>query len=266
MSAAAAIPRVNVAVNAACFALLAWLYGGDVADVIRANGNEVAAMSTLPSLPFALVLLLLAFAGGALTAFGVRKRLDGAWRGYRVMPIIAVVGLFLDLFLVSANKTPFSSAARAAASIEVFEHKAAELSGAATVSADTAALEKLLEELGEPPWLVNAQPLPKWSLQTFEGCQGPRLERGEARAGTMFYCVAGDRSQAWITAVGLPLGERFGPPQLVSAAGQPMVGVVQRRAAEVDPQAVRPRAQAPQLSQTLPMYFDADAGNLAPVP
>jgi hypothetical protein len=254
------IPRATVAVNGIAFALLAWLYGGDLSDWTRAQSAEVSAMSQLPSLPFASVLLALALVGGALTAMGVLQKRDGTWKGYRVMPIVAVVGLFVDLFVVSANKIQLSSAARAANTIQVFESRAAERSTPGGVASDGAELQQVLDALGEPPWLVKGQNVTKWNLELQGGCNGPRLERGAAGAGTLFYCVSADRKRAWITAVGLPREERFGAPAVVSAQGQPLVGVVDApqppEAPEVPPGEVVPQG---------PLLFEGDAGNLGPV-
>jgi hypothetical protein len=253
----AGIPRGTLAVNGAAFALLAWLYGGDISDVLQSQSAEVSAMSQPPSLPFAVVLLALTLLGGGLTVLGVQQRRDGTWKGYRVMPIVLVVGLFVDLFVVSANKTQFSSAARAANAIQQLETRATELSSAAGVSVDAARLQQVLDGLGEPPFLVKGQGVPKWRLEVSSGCSGPRLERGEAAPGTLFYCVSGDRKRAWITAVGLPREVRFGAAALVSSQGQPLVGVVEAaQTAEPEPQ------EAPEQ----PLLLEGDAGNLGPSP
>jgi hypothetical protein len=250
-------------VNGACLLLLAWLYGGDLLDAVRAQSNELGALAQLPSVPFAAIMLALALVGGALTVRGVLQRRGGDWRGYRVMPIVAVVGLFVDLFLISANKTPFSSAARAAAAVETFEQKANALATSSAVSSDSATLEKALEDLGDAPWLLNGRPLGRWTLKVVGDCAGPKLDRGDAAPGTMVYCVSVDRTQAWITAVGLPAGERFGSAQMVTSGGQPLVGLVQLRTLPQSPPADRlDGPDAPQPRLEAPMYFDADAGNL----
>lgn len=258
------MPRASVGVNAACFALLAWLYGGDLYDVTRARSSEVAALAALPSVPFAALLLVAALAGAVITGVGITQKKDASWKGYRVMPIIAVLGLFVDLFIVSADKSPFSSFARAGAAIELFESKASALASPTAVPADTASLEALLPELGEAPWLVKGEVQKAWKLEVTGDCTGPRTEANGAGAGTLLYCAAADRSQAWITAVGLPREERFGAPQLVTTGGQPLVAVVERQPAETPPDAQAP--EMPGEAPPPPMYFEGDAGNLAPVP
>ncbi len=252
------IPRVAVAVNVACFALLAWLYGGDLSDAARASSSEVAALSAMPSVAYAGAMVVLAAVGGGLTGVGVFTKRDRAWKGYRVMPIVTLVGLFVDVLIVSVDKTPFPSSQRAAVAIQLVEQRAGELASPESVPTDGAKLQEIVDELGPAPWLVKAQPVPKWTLQVEQGCAGPRLDRGSAGAGTLIYCVSADRSQAWITAVGLPREERFGAPQLVSSDGQPLVGVVQKRVADEAP--VPPPEELP--AEELPMYFDTDAGNL----
>lgn len=252
------IPRVAVAVNVACFALLAWLYGGDLSDAARASSSEVAALSAMPSVAYAGAMVVLAAIGGGLTVVGVLKKRDRAWKGYRIMPIVTLVGLFVDVLIVSADKTPFPSAQRAAVAIQLVEQRAGELASPDSVPTDSAKLQAIVDELGPPPWLVKAQPLPKWTLQVEQGCAGPKLDRGSAGAGTLIYCVSPDRSQAWITAVGLPREERFGAPQLVASGGQPMVGLVQKRVTDDAP--FEEPGDLP--TEELPMYFDTDAGNL----
>ena len=252
------IPKVSVAVNLCCFALLTWLYGGDLYDASRAASAEVSALTTPPPVPYAALLVALAFAGAGLTLLGVTKKRDKTWKGYRVMPIVTVVGLFFDVLVISSEKTPFSSSMRAAAAIEQFEHRASEVSSPTTVNSDAATLQKLAEELPAPPWLYKAQPIPKWTVEIEYGCAGPRREVRGAAPGTLFYCVAADRAKAWLTAVGLPREERFGSAQVVSSAGQPLVGVVQSRPPE---ETVEPTP--PEELVAPPMYFDSDAGNLS---
>lgn len=260
------IPKVNVAVNLCCFALLTWLYGGDLYDASRAASAEVSALTAPPSVPFAGLLVALAFAGGGLTLLGVTKKRDRTWKGYRVMPIVTVVGLFVDVLVISSEKTPFSSSMRAAAAIEQFEHRAAELSSATSVSSDAAALQQLADELGPPPWLHRAQPIPKWTVEVEFACAGPRGDARGAAPGTLFYCVTPDRAKAWLTAVGLPREERFGSAQVVSSGGQPLVGVVQIRAPEevAEPPVPPPGSEGsgPEEVVAPPMYFETDAGNL----
>ncbi len=252
------IPKGRVGVNVACFALLAWLYGGDLYDVFRAKSAEVSAITTLPSVPFALALLGLALAAGAATVSGVARKLDATWKGYRVMPIVAVVGLFVDLLVIPRGH---ASSPLIVAAVEQFEAGAAALGTPAGVTVDRSALEALLPELGPPPFLEKGEAVKAWKLEMRSDCAGPRVEVKGAGAGTLFYCAAGDRSQAWITVVGLPLGQTFGSAQMVTAGGQPIVVMVQRPSAEPAPE-----PQAPEIPQEAPMYFDADAGNLPPLP
>src|SRR6185436_13956200 len=46
------LPLGRVGLNAALAVLLAYVYGNDLLDAVRAKGSEVAALAALPSLPF----------------------------------------------------------------------------------------------------------------------------------------------------------------------------------------------------------------------
>ena len=45
---------------------------------------------------------------------------------------------------------------------------------------------------------------------------GVGVEPGQAAPGTLIYCVSNDRKQAWVTVVGTPQGQLFGPRAIVS--------------------------------------------------
>jgi hypothetical protein len=220
------LPRVALGVNAALGALLLWLYGGDVLDATRATSNEVAALSSMPLLPFAFAAIAGAVAGLGLTGFGAATKRDKTWRGYRVMPIVAVVVLFLDLFVLSATKSPFSSNARTLAAADLFEQRALQLSTVTAVPSDERALQPAVQSLGPVPWLVKGENLAEWQLKMVYGCTGPQLDVAGLRAGTIVYCVDTGRKEAWLTYVGLPFEQRFGPAQLVTQGGTPLVGRV----------------------------------------
>jgi hypothetical protein len=243
------IPRIGIAVNAALFAFVAWLYGGDLLEAAQAASNEVAALAAPPSVPFAAVALGLALAGGGLTAFGALKKRDREWRGYRVMPIVAVVVVFVDLFMISAAKSPFPSYARAASALELLERRLNELSTERAVPTDERTLQELARELGSPPWLLHGAPIAEWSVSVTNACTGPRLEAPGHRAGTILYCIDASASHAWITLVGLPSGTRFGASQVISD----LKGEVGLKAKEEEPPEASP-----------PFTVDADAGTLSP--
>jgi hypothetical protein len=89
------------------------------------------------------------------------------------------------------------------------------------VPTDPAVLKELEQRMGQAPYLVRGQPVGAYTLQVRQDCQGPVQDVSGARPGTVFYCVAPGRSQGWLSAVGLPPGERFGSPAVLSAQGGP---------------------------------------------
>jgi hypothetical protein len=218
--------NTRVGINAALALLLLWLYGGDVLDVLRATGSEAAALAALPSLPFAAIALLGMLLGSGLTVQGALGRRDASWRGYRVMPIVAVVVLFVDLFVLASGRPTVASNARAVAALDGFEQHASELSKPNAVPADAHTLEPVVKALGPTPWLRRGEVVPEWTLKVFTGCQAPRTDAAGEVAGTLLYCVNEPRTLAWITLVGLPFDQRFGSPALVTQGGAPLVGVV----------------------------------------
>src|SRR4051812_29981457 len=103
-------PRTTLAINAASAGLLGWLYGGDLLDALHARTAEVAAFSEVPGIGFASVALALTVIAAAATVLGAVQRRPSTWRGFRLMPIAAVVILFLDLFVLTEGKSPLGSA------------------------------------------------------------------------------------------------------------------------------------------------------------
>jgi hypothetical protein len=218
---------------------------------MQAHSTEVAGLSALPSLPFALLALGGALAGAGLSMFGVATKRDKAWRGFRVMPIVAVVVLFVDMFVLSSSKSPFSSNARASVALDLFEQRAMQLATTASVPSDERTLEPVVKMLGPVPWLVKGEALPEWSLKLFYGCSGPQLDAAGLGAGTLLYCVDTARTQAWVTLVGLPYEQRFGAPQLVTQGGAVLTAVIHT---------------LPPADDEAPPSFtpEADAGTLTP--
>ena len=225
MAEAERVPKAYVAVSAVSLLLLGWLYGGDVSDALKARTAEVAAFAEPPSLAFAVVVLLAALSGASVTALGVVKRKGGGWRGYRLMPIVTVVVLFVDLFFVFGSKSPLSTADRSLAVIQVLTNQANLLATPSRVPS----VEQLEEQLApfEPPaYQVKGERPRRWVLKEVAGCSGPVAEpRGEP-VGTLFYCVSPDLKQAWLSLVGLDVGRRFGTPEVMKRGSEVVAGVV----------------------------------------
>lgn len=205
--------------NGGSLLLLAWLYGGDLSDALRARSAEVSAFNELPSLvrPSAVIVLTVLALGGAL--WGLIRRQGDDYKGYRLLPIVLVGALFVDL-VFAERRNPLGSLDIATLSLRAFQEQAQELATPNDVPAEPAVLSPLLEKLGHPPYLVKGEPASKYTLQVRQDCSGPVSEAPGLQPGTFIYCVAPGRKAAWITLVGLPGGQRFGPPAVVSAGGE----------------------------------------------
>ncbi len=225
MADAERVPRAYVVMSVISVALIGWLYGGDVSDALKARTAEVAAFAEPPSLAFALVVLGAALAGAGATAFGVVKKKGGAWRGYRLMPIVTVVVLFVDLFFVFGSKNPLSSADRSLAVIQVLTNQA-NLIATATRVPTAPELAPQLEPFEAPAYLVKGERSAHWALKEVAGCSGPMAEPKGEPVGTIFYCVSADQKQAWLSLVGLDVGRRFGRPEVMKRGGEVVAGLV----------------------------------------
>jgi hypothetical protein len=203
--------------NGGCLLLLAWLYGGDVSDGLRARSAEVSAFTELPPLiPPALVLGCGVLALGA-ALWGLLKRRGDDYKGYRLLPIVLVGALFVDL-VFAERRTPLGSTDLATMALKSFQEQAQELATPEAVPGDPAVLSAMLEKLGRPPYLVRGEPVSRYTLQIYEDCTGPVGKAAPGvQPGTFIYCLAGQRRGAWITLVGLRVGQRFGPPEVLSA-------------------------------------------------
>ncbi len=212
--------------SAAGLAVLFWLYGGDIADYSRATEAPVSALSELPRLWFAVVALAAGSVAAGAFAFGLARRRGPEYRGYRLAPIAVVVALFVDLLVPASVSVPGGSAERLALALQLFRARAEDLATPRGVPDRPEALEPLLAELGPPPYLVAGRRAPGFSLQVRTGCSGPVAEAPGAAVGTLVYCVASDRSRAWVSAVALPAETRFGAPAVFSRRGVAQAVVV----------------------------------------
>ncbi|MFZ5470626.1 MAG: hypothetical protein ACOZIN_14420 [Myxococcota bacterium] len=204
-------------------AVLSWLYLGDVADWWRGRSAEVAAMPELPRLGFALGVLLAAVGAGGVFAAGVLQARPASWRGFRLLPIVGVVALFVDLFVLSSSRALVSSPDELSMAMRAFGQHAGELSRGGWVPHTVEELSSAVAELGAPPYLVRGEQVRAYALQVRTECEGPVTQAEGVGAGTFIYCVAKDRRSAWLTAVALPAEERFGPPAVFSVRGRPVM-------------------------------------------
>ena len=227
--------RATLIINALLVLLFVWLYGGELFDASHARVAEVSALSKPPNVWLAVIALLLAALAGGVTVLGVMRKKTNDWRGYRLLPIVAVVTLFVDLLVVSAGTVPLGAFERATLALQVVEQRLNQLASDTAVPTDPATLEPLLADFGGAPWLVKGAAVPKWSLLVRANCTDASTTSAGVAAGTFIYCYAPDRSQGWLTLVGLPREQRFGDPAIVSANGEPLIGhVVPHTTTDVD--------------------------------
>lgn len=213
--------RKTLLANAVSLIALAWLYGGDLSDALRARDAEVAGFLQPPSAFVPALVLLVTAAAAGTAAWGLLRRRGDDFKGYRVLPIVLVAALLVDL-VRSESAQYLGSAELTLSALQDFRSMAAELATEKDVPADPAVLGRLVEKLGPAPYLVRGQPVGAFTLQVREGCTGPVQEASGARPGTLLYCVAPERREAWISVVGLPAGQRFGSAALLSAEGAPL--------------------------------------------
>ncbi|HEX8700287.1 MAG TPA: hypothetical protein VF815_15680 [Myxococcaceae bacterium] len=226
-----AASRKTLIINGLCLLLVAWLYGGDLSDALQAREAEVSAFTSLPPLIPPIIVLTLGTLALGVVVWGLLRRRGDDFKGYRLLPIVLVAGLFMDL-VFAERRSPLDSTDLASMSLQRFHGLAQELATADAVPAEPAVLHRLLEDLGRPPYLVRGKPADEYTLQVRQDCEGPVRSASGLQPGTFIYCVAPERKGAWITLVGLPAEERFGLPDVLSVHGEARFLVVQPSAPE----------------------------------
>jgi hypothetical protein len=219
------LPKGYLAVSTVSLLLMGWLYGGDVSDALAARGAEVAAFTEPPSLVFATLVLAATLGGAFATVYGAVKKKSGAWRGYRVMPIIVVVVLFVDLVFLSASRSPLSSSDRAIGTLTLLTNQANLLATAKQVPT-AQQLEPLLQPLDPPAYLVKGERPKTWRLVERPSCSGPDEDAKGEPAGTVVYCTSADGQQAWLSLIALPYEQRFGTAAVMKRNGKVVSGLV----------------------------------------
>jgi hypothetical protein len=212
------LPTRRLWVNALITGALGWLYGGDVGFWFRARGAEVAAASTLPSVGFAAVALAGVLGAAGVSAWGVWTKKDNAFKGYRLVPVVALVALFLDLFVLGGGRSPFPSHVQVRSALQSLADSLAE---APPESVTDAQLQAWADLLGRPPYLVRGEPVPRYTVRKVFPCEGPvtTVAPGDA-PGTVLACL--QAGGGVLTVVGLPAGTRFGASAVITVNGEPL--------------------------------------------
>ncbi len=227
------------------FGVLLALYGAELADWVRLQSAQVAALSRAPRPWLAVPVLLLAVGGAGLYAWALRARKPVSFPGYRLLPISLVVALFVDVLVLSSAAVPVSSPDQTAVALALLQRNLMSQTQG-TVITEPARLRPLVKELGAPPYFVNGEPVEEWNLQVRTGCEGPVGEAPGVAPATLIYCVSKDRRIAWITVVSLPVEQRFGPPGMFGRNGNvQMVPVLDPRTFEEEAPEGSPGERAP---------------------
>ncbi|MDY7228568.1 hypothetical protein [Hyalangium rubrum] len=230
--------RKTLLANGISLLLLAWLYGGDLSDGLRARTAEVSAFTEPPSVGRPAVVLTLTVLALCVGLWGLLRRRTDTFKGYRLLPIVLVGALFVDL-VFAERKMPLGSTDLASMSLQYFSEQAQQRATRDSVPADPALLSSLMGELGRPPYLIRGQPAQGFTLQVRQDCEGPVSSAPGLQPGTLIYCVAPERKGAWITLVGLPAERRFGTPDVLSVGGEVRFMLVQ----PLEPEGLTPEGE-----------------------
>jgi hypothetical protein len=193
---------------------LGWLYGGDVVRWGQAQVSEVTALSELPRLWLGLLGSAVTIGGAAVLVLARQK--PASWQPARLFTISALALLFLDFVVLNSRRSPLSSEEQGLLAVQHIADSASAESAPEGVLRDPSVLNSFLKELGAVPFFVKGERVEAWHLELRERCAGPDGEAGSAAPGTLIYCVASNRKQAWVTLVGTPNGEVFGKRAVVS--------------------------------------------------
>lgn len=207
-------------VSRALFAgFLLWLYVGDVVRWLRLQTAAVAVMVDAPSLPLALVGSAVALAFLAVVLSSLRPKPFVPARPARWISAAAVVLVFVDFMGISSRRDlsyPEDALVGAANIIATIGNEA---SGTDVVARSPALFDEALSRFSDVPIFVNGERVARWQLQLREGCAGPAADPQGAAPGTVVYCVASDRRQAWVNVVATARAKPFGDAAMTGVDG-----------------------------------------------
>jgi hypothetical protein len=204
----------GVATRSVLLLFLGWLYGGDLIRWIRAQFAEVTALSELPRLWLSVGGCAVTIGGVIVVVMALKK--PASWQPVRLFSVAVLSLLFLDFVVLSSRKSPLALEEKIQLAVQSVAQAAGREAGTEVVPRDPALLHSFLEGLGTVPYFVRGERVADWKVEIRERCPGPAADAGGAAVGTIVYCIAADRKQAWVTLVGVPLGQVFGAPGIVS--------------------------------------------------
>ncbi len=199
-----------------CAVLVLTFYGHELWVWFAAKGAPVSALTELPAVGFVSFALLATGLTSGLTVWGRLKQKPEAWRGFRLLPMAMVLVLAVDFLVLSSVQAALSPTSRAKAALQVFTEGAQALASTQAVPSSPDELEPVLPLLGPVPWLVYGERPAGWRVEVQTGCKGPATVRERPAAGTVMYCLEAENHRAWVTLVGLPLGQARGEAGVVS--------------------------------------------------
>ncbi|MFL5319389.1 MAG: hypothetical protein ACJ790_07010 [Myxococcaceae bacterium] len=249
--------RGTLIANAALLALVLWLYVADVYDWARARTADVSALTELPRVGYASFILVATAISVGFFLYGIFKDRPPNFRGYRLLPIVAIVGLFVDLFVLSADELPMPPADQTMLVLHSLARSASERSTPEHVLVSDRELADLVKDFGQPPYLVKGKRAEAFTVQRRMDCDGPIKEAPGAQVGTFLYCVSKDQTRAWLTVVGLPVEQHFGVPAVITRQGEILGAVVEAETPSEEPGEEPGEQGGPELT--------GDAGSAAPV-
>jgi hypothetical protein len=223
--------------NGVFAAMMAWVYGRELGVVLAVRTAPAAALRELPSVEVISAGLACALLGLVLVSVGALTRRPASWRGFRVVPIAALLIIFVDFGVLGSRRLPGSPEQLAQLAVQGVAELAQVSASAEGLPADAGTFAALTADLGPAPYFVHGEGVGSWSVEVRLGCSGPPSAAGTSSPGTIVYCLSVDRRRAWVAAVGLKEGQRTGAPALVSSE-DPYLAVVElppREAADGGP-------------------------------
>ena len=128
--------------------------------------------------------------------------------------------MFIDFSILSSRLSPLLPEVRVAAVIQGLADAANNAATTDQIPTDRRAFEEWARENGGlSPLFKEGVAVGTWHVEVRENCVGPAETAGASPVGTLIYCVAPNRRLAWITAVAVPLGKRFGTAEIISTRG-----------------------------------------------
>jgi hypothetical protein len=138
-------------------------------------------------------------------------------RLYWAIPLVLIVAALFDRVVLPKSSNSYR---QLVADLDAFEVALLESSKTDELTMDEPPLKRAVRSLGQPPFLSHGQRLREYKVVVKQGCAGPSQIPENNEPGTLIYCLAENKKQAWLTVVALGEGQLFGPPQVFHREGQ----------------------------------------------